>query len=213
MDVQNEKTYDIPPVAQAGKDVQVAWETLISPDGHTKEEIQEAYETVVEKMKEASDPLSQLSGLQWSFSSGAGGWSTELQTTADGSFSGQYHDSEMGEAADDYPNGTVYCCSFKGQMSFVEYVDGHTWKIRVDHLTIDDASEAIDDGIRFVPTEPYGISAGDEMLLFLPGTPVDVLTEDMRTWAHLLGEDAPDTLEDWFLYSEKNSSGFVGYKI
>ena len=51
------------------------------------------------------------------------------------------------------------------------------------------------------------------MLLFLPGTPVDVLTEDMRTWAHLLGEDAPDTLEDWFLYSEKNSSGFVGYKV
>ena len=49
------------------------------------------------------------------------------------------------------------------------------------------------------------------MVLYLPGTPVDALTEDMKMWAHLLGDDAPAELENWFLYSAKNETGFVGY--
>ena len=32
-------------------------------------------------------------------------------------------------------------------------------------------------------------------------------------WAHILDEETPPTeLEDWFLSSEKNDSGFVGYQ-
>ena len=155
----------------------------------------------------------QLAGLEWSFSSGAGAWSTELRFAEDGSFSGEFHDSEMGEFADEYPNGTTYCCAFTGQMSVVERMDENAWTMRVDRLDLEKepGEESIDDGVRFVTSEPYGISEGDEMTLYLPGTPVDALTEDMRMWAHLLGDDIPETLEDWFLYSAANESGFVGY--
>ena len=156
----------------------------------------------------------KLAGLEWSFCSGAGGWSTELQILADGSFSGTYHDSEMGETGDGYPDGTMYGCFFSGQMSMVERVDENTWKLRVDTLTLDEGqlSEAIDDGIRYVTTEPYGISAGDEMLLYAPGTPVEIFSEDMLFWAHVMEqENPPAALENWFLTSEKNGSGFVGY--
>ena len=156
----------------------------------------------------------QLAKLEWVFSSGVGGWSTELSIQPDGSFSGAYHDSEMGDATDDYPDGTVYGCAFSGQMTLAEQLDENSWKIRIDSLSIDGelGQETIDDGIRFVTDEPYGISEGDEMRLFLPGTPVDILSEDMRVWAHLLDPDAmPSELEDWFLYSEQNDSGFVGY--
>jgi len=158
----------------------------------------------------------QIAGLEWTFSSGAGGWSTDMRIEADGAFSGEFHDSEMGELSEEYPNGTLYVCAFTGQMSVVEQVNENTWKLRVDRLVYDGepGEEAVDDGIRFVTTEPYGISEGDEMLLFLPGTPVDVLTEDMRMWTHLLDpEQAPTKLEDWFLYSEENESGFVGYAL
>ena len=55
------------------------------------------------------------------------------------------------------------------------------------------------------------ISEGDELLVYLPGTPVSVLNEDQRMWAHLLGDEAPEALENWFLYSAANESGFVGY--
>lgn len=157
----------------------------------------------------------RLEGVEWSFSSGAGGWSTDMRILPDGSFSGEYHDSEMGESAEAYPEGTVYCCSFSGRMSLAEQLDEHTWKIRVDALGVDEsqAAEEIEGGIRYVFAEPYGISAGDEMLLFAPGAPVDGFTEDMKFWAHLIGaEESVSTLEGWFLYSERNESGFVGFK-
>ena len=153
-----------------------------------------------------------LSGLEWSFSSGAGGWSTDMQIRADGSFTGQYHDSEMGECADEYPDGTVYFCAFSGRMSIAGRVDDNTWKVRVEKLEKEQGTESIDDGIRFVPADVYGISEGDEMLLYRPGTPVDILSEEMQFWAHVIDQETPPTeLEDWFLSSEKNDSGFVGF--
>ena len=155
-----------------------------------------------------------LAGLEWTFSSGVGGWSTDLRILPDGSFSGEYHDSEMGDSTEEYPNGTVYLCSFTGQMSLKEQTDDHSWIIVVDSLKTDESQkkEYIDDGIRYLAAEPYGLSKGDEMRLYRPGTPVNIFSEDMLFWAHVLDQvDPPYELETWFLCSEKNSSGFVGY--
>ena len=153
-----------------------------------------------------------LSGIDWSFSSGVGGWYTELQIRADGSFTGSFHDSEMGEYADEYPDGTVYFCAFSGQMSLAEQVSENTWKIRVEKLEKEQGVEEIADGIHYVPADVYGISEGDEMVLYRPGTPASVLTEEMRLWAHVSEQETSQTeLENWFLSSEKNDSGFVGY--
>jgi len=155
-----------------------------------------------------------LTGLVWSFSSGAGAWSTDLQIRPDGSFTGEFHDSDMGDCTDEYPYGTVYYCNFSGQMSLKEQVDENTWKIRIDRLDFDRNEKTTIDAIRYVPTEPYGISEGDEMLLYRPGTPVSVLSEDMQMWAHVLEQEKrPLALEYWFLSSEKNDSGFVGYPL
>ena len=157
--------------------------------------------------------IDQLDGMECIFSSGAGGWATELHFGENGAFTGDFHDSEMGEADEAYPNGTVYVCGFSGQMSLVGQADEYAWTLRVDSLTLDDETgkESIDDDMRFVTTDPYGISEGDELLVYLPGTPVSVLNEDQRMWAHLLGDEAPEALENWFLYSAANESGFVGY--
>ena len=166
---------------------------------------------------EVADPFFvQFAGTEWTFSSGVGGWSTEMRILPDGMFSGEYHDSEMGESTDAYPHGTVYGCSFMGKMTVAGKVSDGVWKIRVEELTTDGTvnEEYIDDGIRYVVTAPYGVSAGDEMLLYQPGTPMDALTEDMQFWvrAHDL-ENTSDTLETWFLSSEKNESGFVAYQM
>lgn len=166
---------------------------------------------------ETAEPFfAQFGGMEWTFCSGVGGWSTDLRILPDGSFSGEYHDSEMGDCADSYPNGTVYCCSFIGQMSLMEQINEYTWRIRIDDLHVDESQEkeSIDDGIRFVATEPYGISEGDDMLLYRPGTPVHALSEEMIFWTHALDlERSAQELEDWFLSNEKNGSGFVGYKF
>ena len=154
-----------------------------------------------------------LAGLEWSFSSGVGAWSTDLTIQADGTFTGEYHDSEMGDAEEKYPNGTVYVCRFSGKMSVSEKTDDKSWKIRVDQLEKEPMEETIEDGVRYVPSDAYGLAEGDEMILYAPGTPVSVLSEDMRMWAHLMELDAmPETLDCWFLMSEKVGSGFTGYQ-
>ena len=158
----------------------------------------------------------ELSGLEWSFCSGVGGWSTDLRISQDGAFSGEFHDSEMGEMGENYPDGSFYYCDFTGQMTLGKQVDPYSWEVHIDALTMNEApgQEKIVDGIRYVTSEPYGITEGDTMRLYLPGTPVEQLTEDMRMWAHLFDREEPLTaLEDWFMYSEKYESGFVGYRM
>ena len=165
--------------------------------------------------EETDDVFSRLDGVEWSFCSGVGAWSTDMRILPDGTFSGEFHDSDMGTTGETYPNGTVYFCSFTGRMSLTEQVDDLTWKIRVDSLTVaqDQPEEEILDGVRYVRSGAYGLTEGAEMLLFAPGTPVAGFTEDMKIWAHLNGlDDAPSELEGWFLYGESgdDTSGFVG---
>lgn len=159
--------------------------------------------------------FAQFEGMDWEFSSGVGGWSAELQILPDGSFTGNYHDSEMGETGEGYPNGTLYLCSFTGRLSLSGQADDRTWRIRVDELKETDkrGEETVDDGIRYVITEPYGISEGDEMLLYRPGTSLDGFSDEMNMWAHVIGsgDDSPAELQTWFLYSVKNDSGFVSF--
>ena len=162
-----------------------------------------------------TDFFAQFDGINFEFSSGAGGWCTELKILPDGTFSGDYHDSEMGETADNYPDGSLYLCTFSGKFSLVEQVNENTWKIRVDELRADDTpgEENIEDGIRYVYCEPYGVSLGEEFLLYKPGTSLEGFTDDMKFWSHVSdgAEEAPKALKDWFFYDEKNEIGFAGY--
>ena len=46
-----------------------------------------------------------LTGMEFYFSSGAGGWATVMTIDADGTFSGNFHDSDMGTTGEGYPYG------------------------------------------------------------------------------------------------------------
>lgn len=52
---------------------------------------------------------------KYGFASGSGGWGTTMTVASDGTFSGTYHDSDMGITGDDYPNGSVTISNFKGR--------------------------------------------------------------------------------------------------
>ncbi len=152
-----------------------------------------------------------FAGLEWMFTSGAGAWYTTLEIGADGTFTGSFHDSEMGDAGDDFPYGSVYGCLFHGRMTMGEQVNAYTWSVHVDELELDEdqVPEAIEEGIRYVTSEPYGIKAGIDMQLYLPGTPVSELPEDFLFWAHLIGEEA-EALPYYGLYDVEGDAGFVG---
>jgi hypothetical protein len=40
-----------------------------------------------------------------------------------------------------------------------------------------------------------------------------MLSEEMQLWAHVMDQENQETLENWFLASEANESGFVGYPV
>ena len=134
-------------------------------------------------------PLPQ-EGMEFSFLSGAGGWRTVLWLNRDGTFTGAYSDSEMGEMGDDYPNGSIYLCNFYGRFEIIEQVNDYTYAMTMAELITEnpEGEEWIEDKIRYVASEPYGLNDplnGQEctdFILYLPDTPVDQVPEEFLSW-------------------------------
>lgn len=128
-------------------------------------------------------PLSEKS-VKFSFLSGAGGWSTELTLNADGTFSGEYSDSELGSFGDDYPNGTYYVCSFSGRFTDIQKNDEYSYKMTLENIDTEKTigEEWIKDGIKYIATTPYGLEGGKDFIFYLPDTPIDTLSEEFLSW-------------------------------
>lgn len=175
--------------------------------------------------KESGSGQLQASGTEFGFAalgdryfqfcSGAGGWSTELRIDSDGKFKGNYHDSDMGDIGEDYPNGTMYHCSFKGQFGELEKVDDTTYKMKMVSLTIDEAPETeIADGIRWIASTAYGLDGGEEFYLYLPGAVLADLPEEYRQWVGYFNLESVSeaTLPYYGLYNVNMGEGFSSYE-
>ena len=157
------------------------------------------------------DLLAQMDGQVFEFSSGVGAWSTELTVGENGSFTGSFHDSEMGETGENYPDGTLYGCSFHGQFSDPEPVDEYAWTVKLS-VEQDEGQvpEAIEDGIRYVTAAPYGLEKAQTVTVFLPGTPVDRLPEGFMIWSHLQEIDPEaKSIPYYAIWNEADESGFI----
>jgi hypothetical protein len=157
------------------------------------------------------DLFSKIQGKWFEFSSGVGAWSTELIMDANGAFAGNFHDGEMGETGEGYPNGTVYGCTFHGQFSDPEKVDETTWKVKIK-VEMDEGQvpEAIEDQIRYVTAPPYGLEKAETVMIYETGTPIEKLPEGFMSWSHMQEVD-PDakTLPYYGIWNETDDAGFV----
>lgn len=139
---------------------------------------------------------------QFSFLSGAGGWSTDLYLTGgdsyDGSFTGQYHDGDMGSVGEDYPNGTVYYCNFSGKFAQPEKLEEYVYSVTLEELACDEPPEveSIGGGVRYITTGPYGLENVGELRIYFPGYPIKNIPEEDRGWLLSAPELAPFTLEE-----------------
>lgn len=99
-----------------------------------------------------------VSDLTFCFSSGVGAWSTIMEIHEDGSFEGNFHDSDMGDSGEGYPNGTVYFCDFRGQFSEPVRVNEYTYSAEIQNMELERESgtSEIIDGIRYIYSGPYG---------------------------------------------------------
>lgn len=152
-----------------------------------------------------------LNCTAFEFSSGAGAWRTVLRIHRDGFFSGEYHDSNMGETGEGYPRGSVYCSSFTGRFSQPVMVDENTYSIRLEQISYrrQPGTEEIRDDIFYHYTEAYGLYGSEEFLIYLPGTPLDTLPEHFLYWTMLFRDETE--LPFYGLYAPETEKGFSSY--
>ena len=127
---------------------------------------------------------------EFSFLSGAGAWRTIITLNRDGTFTGWYLDSEMGETGEGYPMGSAYVCDFSGRFENIKKVDEYSYQMTLTGIKTEKpvGEEWIEDGIRYVASEPHGLNDPDnnqecvEFIFYLPDTPVDQVPEAFLDW-------------------------------
>ena len=160
--------------------------------------------------------FSVFSNLQFCFSSGAGGWATLLDIDADGGFSGEYSDGEMGVTGEGYPNGTRYQCDFSGRFTQPVKVNDYTYSMRIRELNYaeEPGTEEIKDGTLYCYSTVYGLDGAENILIYLPGAPIAELPEGFRSWVgyYELNDMADTELPYYGLYNETQEYGFSSYQ-
>ncbi|MDR0958034.1 MAG: hypothetical protein LBM16_02350 [Clostridiales bacterium] len=150
--------------------------------------------------------------MSFSFSSGSGGWSTDVLLQADGMFTGQFHDSDLGDIGDEYPNGTFYECLFSGKFTDIRKINDFEYAMTLENLDYDATkAETIVDGVKIVSTEPYGFDNASEFSFYLIGKDTSDLPPEFLDWARIAWDmgDTPDVLPVYGLYNIEGQQGFV----
>lgn len=154
----------------------------------------------------------EVKNYEFRFSSGAGAWMTTLTIQPDGSFSGQYHDSDMGDTGEDYPYGTEYMCDFHGKFTEPVVKNSYTWQFEIDSIQFEKEpeTEEIIDGVKYIYQDAYGLEDAKEIYLYLPDAPVSELPEGYREWVWYLAlsDEEGATLGTYGLYNVEAKEGF-----
>lgn len=145
------------------------------------------------------------------FASGAGAWGTALTLEADGSFTGSYGDSEMGD--DRYPKGVHYTCAFAGRFTDLKQVDETTYAMTLNSVEIltEETEPWEEDGVGYIPADPYGVETGTEFYFYTPERPLEGLDEEFLSWwpdNWQREEQNLTTLGCWAIHNVETGYGF-----
>ena len=208
--------------AGAETTVPITLPTTVVPEAETTEPV--ATETVptepipvetepAETVPEAVQlPLADET-VEFLFTSGAGAWGTQLSLNRDGSFTGEFHDSEMGDRAEEYPNGSVYICNFSGVFTDIRQISEYAYAMTLTDIQTEhqEGEEWIEDEIRYIASGPYGLEESTEFVLYLPDAPLDQMSEVFLFWwpyRYEQAENPRDTLDCFGILNVEMEHGF-----
>ena len=138
------------------------------------------------------------------FLSGVGAWSTDLWLKEDGSFHGEFFDSNMGVHQ-------YYFCNFDGQFAAPVRLNDYSYSLKIEKM---ETNHELNGGVavpeaEFIESEPYGIAHTKELILYLPKTPLSVLSEECIGWMHLSGNETEIPTDRYVLYNAAEGYAFV----
>lgn len=160
------------------------------------------------------DGIFEVLPKSFDFSSGSGGWRTHLDLNPDGTFTGQYYDSDMGDTGSGYTNGTVYICNFDGKFSKPEQVNEYTYSMNLEYLNTEGAlgDEYYENNTRYIYSSPYGFDNANEFLIYLPGIRISDLPDGFVLWLYaFLDVRTTEILPYYGIYNVGGEEGFVAY--
>ena len=187
--------------------------------------------TTAQKFKESEemDGLPITAPLEMNFSSGAGAWCTTLILNPDGSFVGDYLDTNVGEV----PEQNV--CQFHGQFGKVEKLTDASWLLTMEELELDTGHNVGEEWdvtdeygtVHYISREPYGFD-GEDWTALEPGARFVLYSPDatghepgtelygaveFQSWMHRYKEFNNDTdiLGCWGLQNVETGRGFFSY--
>lgn len=195
--------------------------------------------TETELPESADLTFTDLAERRFEFSSGAGGWSEEFTIEKDGYFTGNYHDSDMGDTGEGYTDGTIYSSSYSGHFTELTKINDYTYKMKLADISYKEPAETeeISDNVRYIYTESYCLGGTDTFTIYLPETPLGELSGDVYNWLSMMNQseteltmiaivdetngygiyslDRPEPLEDaqMTLDSYKNSYDYYSDKL
>lgn len=185
-----------------------------------------AYKSII---PEEIDSLPITETLEMRFSSGAGAWATMLTLNPDGSFVGDYLDTNVGEQN---------VCQFHGRFGKVEKLTENAWLLTLGELELDTGHDVGEEWyvtdeygtVRYISREPYGFNGegwkvlepGAQFILYSPDAtghePGTELygAEEFQTWdLGLYGSlnRETDTLGCWGLENLEMGYGFFEFVL
>lgn len=185
-------------------------EVRIADDEQEQETDNPRNEGVVEAFEDESGL--PFSGTKYfMFSSGAGAWRTEITLDANGNFEGLFSDAEMGSSDESYPDGTVYIAEFTGRFTDIKKIDetSYSMKLGAIEYAYDPGAVWVEDGVRYIAADAYGIDPGEEFVFYLPDTSVDGLSEEfLLWWPHRYGNEDMEFLGEYGIYNKTGEYGF-----
>lgn len=167
-------------------------------------------ETAVEESEDFT--FADLAIRQFEFSSGAGGWSEEFTIEKDGYFTGNYHDSDMGDTGEGYPDGTFYSSSYSGHFTDLTKINDYTYQMKLADISYKETAdtEEIKDNLRYIYTESYCLGGTDTFTIYLPGTPISELSEEVYNWLSMANQ-SEEELTMTVIVDETNGYGIYSY--
>lgn len=173
----------------------------------------------VEEISDHTESIFELLPTEFVFSSGAGGWATQITLNTDGAFTGKYYDSEMGDAKAEYPNGTVYICHFQGIFSQPQKVDNYIYSMHLKKLEAEKPAGQVyyEDDFRYITSDPYGFDSANEFLIYLPGCPLEKVDDGFLSWLYMwLPVNTSDSIIPsgiYGIYNVGGKEGFIGKAV
>lgn len=216
--------------SNSGEDVTFSlhsYTILLEPGVYTIEAVAEGYDskslkaTIVKgevstldfEFEASEDNLFEKLPQGFDFSSGAGGWGTHIDLNPDGTFTGQYHDSDMGDTGSGYSNGTVYICDFSGRFTSPKKINDYIYSMNLESFDVEGVSGTVyyEDNIRYIVSDPYGFDNADEFFIYLPGCPLKETSEEFLSWS-FINTQIRNTIPTgvYGIYNVGGMEGFMG---